>query len=234
MKGIILCGGTGTRLQPATFTINKHLLNILNRPMVLYPIETLKKMGVTDIMIISGGDHIGGFTEFLGDGSDYNIKITYKVQKTAGGIAQALSLAEDFVDGQFAVILGDNLFGDPIPVPKKCGLVLKYVEDPKRFGVLITDDENQSRTIVEKPKEIKPANIPPMAVTGLYFYTPEIFDFIKTLKPSERGELEITDVNNWCLNNIETEIITYNGFWKDAGTRKSLKECIDWAYENEE
>jgi glucose-1-phosphate thymidylyltransferase len=136
------------------------------------------------------------------------------VQKEAGGIAQALLLAEGFVDGQFAVILGDNIFGEPIKPPPSglCGLVLKKVTDPKRFGVY------HNHNIEEKPTNPKSNTV----VTGLYFYTPEVFNFIKTLKPSARGELEITDVNNWCLVNLETVITDYNGFWSDAGTFESL------------
>lgn len=226
-KGVILCGGKGTRMLPITSVVNKHMIPVLNKPMILFPLQTLMETGVEDILIISGGNHIGDFAEFLGDGSEYGVKLTYRVQKEAGGIAQALLLAEDFVDEQFAVILGDNFFEDVIEFPESgCGLVVKYVEDPRRFGVLITDDEKLSRAIVEKPKEIKPSNVPPMAVTGLYFYTPEIFDFIKTLEPSDRGELEITDVNNWCLENLKTEVITYGGFWSDMGTPQSMLATI--------
>lgn len=218
MKGIVLCGGMGTRLRPLTLVINKHLLPVYNKPMVFYPIETLKSMGVKDILIISGGEHIGSFLELLGDGSEFGLRFTYKVQKEAGGIAQALILAEDFVDEQFVVILGDNIFENTVVPPLKCGLVLKEVSDPARFGVY------HDGKITEKPKN----PLSNKAVTGLYFYTPEIFDFIKKLKPSKRGELEITDVNNWCLKNIETEKINYEGFWSDAGTVDSLLLSANW------
>jgi glucose-1-phosphate thymidylyltransferase len=224
MKGIILCGGMGTRLRPLTSVLNKHLLPIYSKPMILYPLSTLKGMGITDILIISGGEHIGSFLEFLGDGSEYGVRFTYKVQKESGGIAQALSLAEDFVDERFAVILGDNIFEYPVEAPSACGLVLKEVENPNRFGVY------HEGTIIEKPQ----TPLSKQAVTGLYFYTPEIFDFIKKLKPSARGELEITDVNNWCLENLETKLITYDGFWSDAGTFDSLLLAGNWAKEREE
>lgn len=219
MRGVILAGGEGTRLLPLTQLLNKHLLPIFNKPMILYPLETLKGLGISEILIVSGGENIGGFADFLGDGSDFGVHLTYRVQKAAGGIAQALGLAESFVDGQFAVILGDNIFGSPIRPPKSCGIVLKEVPDPSRFGVYCDG------IIEEKPKVPRGT----MAVTGLYFYTPEIFRFIQDLKPSDRGELEITDVNNWCLEHLPTEIITYKGFWSDAGTFESLLTTAQWA-----
>ena len=219
MRGVILAGGNGTRLRPLTHIANKHLLPIYNKPMILYPLETLKSFGIKDVLVVSGGEHIGVFAEFLGDGSNYGLNLTFKVQMEAGGIAQALLLAEDFVDGQFAVILGDNIFENTIQAPKSCGLVLKEVNDPERFGVFFNGQ------IEEKPKKPKSK----LAVTGLYFYTPDVFDFIKTLKPSKRGELEITDVNNWCLKNLKTETITHKGFWSDAGTFNSLFACAGWA-----
>ncbi len=205
MKGIILAGGKGTRLQPATFAMNKHMIPILNEPMILYPLDTLKELGCKDILIVSGGNHVGQFAEFLRDGSDYGVRLTYKVQKEAGGIAQALSLAEDFVGkNDFVVILGDNIYGNtPVKPPEGyCGIVLE-----------------------EKPKDPKSK----MAVTGLYFYTPAVFDFIRSLKPSTRGEMEITDVNNWCLKNLDTATLEYEGFWSDAGTPESLATVVNWA-----
>lgn len=224
MRGIILAGGKGTRLQPATTTMNKHMVPVLNTPMITYPLNTLKNMGITDILIVSGGNHIGMIAEYLGDGTGHGVNLTYKVQKNAGGIAQALSLAEDYVDPgeQFAVILGDNVFEYPPKIPErgKCGIVVKPVKDPQRFGVY------HDGKIIEKPTAPESNK----AVIGLYFYTPHVFRFIRSLKPSARGELEITDVNNWCLENLDTEVVEYPGFWSDAGTPKSLKEVIDWAY----
>jgi glucose-1-phosphate thymidylyltransferase len=219
MKGVILAGGKGTRLRPLTHIMNKHLLPVYDKPMILYPLNTLKRMGIEDILIVSGGNHIGGFCELLGDGSEYGVNITYKVQKEAGGIAQALSLAREFVDGQFAVILGDNIYEYPVLTPKKCGIVIKEVDVPNRFGVY-----NEGK-IEEKPEHPKSNK----AVTGLYFYTPEVFRYIDGLKPSARGELEITDVNNWCLQNLDTSVIEYKGFWSDAGTHESLFTSSEWA-----
>ena len=226
MKGVILAGGNGTRLRPLTYITNKHLLPVYDKPMILYPIQTLKEMGVTDILITSGGNHLGGFIDFLGDGSDYGVNLTYKVQKEAGGIAQALLLAKDFVGEHFAVILGDNifednLFGESLIPPKGCGIVLKEVEDASRFGVF------HNGKIIEKPTNPESK----LAVTGLYFYTKEIFFFIEKLKPSGRGELEITDVNNWCLDNLEMTTTIFDGFWSDAGTHESLLNSSKWAYD---
>jgi len=220
MKGVVLAGGHGTRLRPLTYTTNKHLLPIYDRQMVLFPIDTLKQMGIKDIMLVTGGEHIGHFAELLGDGSDYGVEITYRVQRDAGGIAQALGLARDFVGGEknFAVILGDNIFSEPVAVPEENGLVVAEVEDPERFGVY------HNGAVVEKPE--RPTSN--MAVTGLYFYTPEVFSYIECLEPSDRGELEITDVNNWVLKHAQTDIIEYPGFWSDAGTLGSMKKSAEW------
>ncbi|TSC68631.1 MAG: glucose-1-phosphate thymidylyltransferase [Parcubacteria group bacterium Gr01-1014_56] len=237
MKGLILAGGKGTRLQPATFTMNKHMVPILNRPMILYPLETLKYAGITDIMIVTGGDHIGSIAEFLGDGSDYGVTLTYRVQKDAGGIAQALGLAKDFVGSDsVAVVLGDNIFDYttfPEKLPEGVGsthafLFLALVPDASRFGVPEFKD-GKLVGIEEKPKEPK-SNY---AVTGFYIYPPNVFDIISTLKPSARGELELTDVNNWYVKNDRCAHHLHTGFWSDAGTRNSLKEVIDWAHARE-
>lgn len=216
LKGVMLCGGLGTRMLPATKAMNKHMIPVLNKPMVLYPLQTLIDMGVKDVLIVSGGNHIGQIASFLGDGSEYGVNLTYKVQKEAGGIAQALLLASDFVDGQFVVILGDNYFSKPVEVPEGCGIVIRAVPDARRFGVY------KDAHIEEKPIEPK-SNL---AVTGMYFYTPEIFDFIRTLAPSARGELEITDVNNWCLDNLDVFVTVYDGFWSDMGTPESMRATI--------
>lgn len=222
LKGVILAGGNGARLRPLTYVANKHLLPVYDKPMIYYPLSTLKELGCEDILIITGGEHIGKFIELLGDGSAFGVKLTYRIQREAGGIAQALSLAEDFVNEQFAVMLGDNIFEFAVEAPKKCGLVLKEVPDPERFGVYFDGE------IKEKPKNPKSNKV----VTGLYFYTKEIFDFIKKLKPSKRGELEITDVNNWVLNNLECNTTEYKGFWSDAGTFDSLLLSNNWAKNN--
>lgn len=222
-KGVILAGGNGTRLRPLTLITNKHLLPIYDKAMILYPLETLKSMGITEVLLITGGENIGDFADFLGDGSEFGVSLTYKIQKSAGGIAHALQLAEDFVDEQFAVILGDNIFERAVEPPPAghCGIVLKAVDDAQRFGVFADG------AIIEKPKH----PVSNMAVTGLYFYTPEIFEFIRTLEPSARGEMEITDVNNWCLKNLKMGSTIYDGFWSDAGTFDSLLRTANWVKE---
>ncbi len=217
MRGIILAGGEGTRMMPATKIINKHLLPVLNNPMIIYPLKTLINLKITDILIVSGGNHLGGIINFLGSGSDYGVKLTYKVQSEAGGIAQALSLAKDFSNGEkIAVILGDNFFNEEIKISNisKPTIFLRQVSDPERFGVY----DFKTKRIIEKPKK----NIGNWAVTGLYFYDSEVFDFIETLKPSKRGELEITSVNNWYLKRNRMEIQKLKEFWSDMGTPQSL------------
>lgn len=234
MKGLILAGGKGTRLQPATLTMNKHMVPILNKPMILYPLETLKYAGITDIMIVTGGNHIGAIAEFLGDGSAFGIQLTYRIQKEAGGIAQALGLAKDFVGKDpIAVILGDNIFENeklPRTLAPEVGreqamLFLAETKHPSRFAVPTFDGEVMVAT-EEKPKEPK-SNY---AVTGLYIYPPSVFEVIQTLTPSARGELEITDVNNWYITRGICGHHLFKGFWSDAGTRDSLKEVVDWVH----
>lgn len=218
MKGVLLCGGEGTRLRPATKIYNKHLALVYDRPMVLYPLQTLKELGVKEILLITGGEHIGDFTQFLGDGSEYGVKLTYKVQKKAGGIADALALAEPFIQERFVTILGDNYFETAPQIPRDCGIVVKTVKDPQRFGVFYKNE------ITEKPKKPKSNK----AVIGIYFYKPNIFKFIRKLKPSKRGELEITDVNNFILKDPRVTITQYKGFWHDMGTPDSLYETASF------
>ena len=224
IKGIILTGGTGSRLYPLTKVTNKHLLPVYNKPMVFYPLETLKSLGIKDICIVSGGEHIADFIRLLGSGSEFGVTLTYKVQDGPKGIAHALLQAEKFVknDEKVAVILGDNIFEKVEAQPEALSdnnayIYIKEVEDPERFGV-VKFNENEISEIIEKPKE------PPskFAVTGLYIYPSDVFDFIKTLKPSQRGELEITDVNNWYLKQGRLKAIKIDGFWSDAGTFESL------------
>ena len=234
MKGVILCGGKGTRLSPLTDITNKHLLPIYNKPMILFPLETLKSLGVKDILIVTGGEYIGRFAEYLGDGSKFGVNLTYKVQKEANGIAGALGLAESFVGGdKVAVILGDNIFDNIIFFgsleDNNACLYIKEVEDPERFGVVNLKEDRTIIEIEEKPKEPK-SNL---AVTGLYVYPPDVFDIIKTLKPSERGELEITDVNNYYIKEGRCKSATITGFWSDAGTFDSLLKSSNWIKENE-
>lgn len=236
MKGVILAGGKGTRLQPATLAMNKHMVPIVNRPMILYPLETLKKLGIKDILIVSGGNHIGAFAEFLGDGAEYGVSLTYRVQREAGGIAQALGLAEDFVgDDKVAVILGDNIFefdgkyvrdilsGDH---EDQAHIFVKRVEDAYRFGVLIENDGKYN--IVEKPAGMRDG----MAITGLYVYPSDVFSVVRDLKPSDRGELEISDVNAYYMNDKRLIATELSGFWSDAGTPDSLVRTINWVINN--
>jgi glucose-1-phosphate thymidylyltransferase len=223
MKGVILAGGTGSRLYPLTKVTNKHLLPVYDKPMIYYPMETLINAGIKDIMIVSGRGHAGHFLELLGSGVDYGVHFTYEIQEKAGGIAQALSLAEDFVDGDsVTVILGDNIFQDNIEkdVANFNGgarIFLKEVTDAHRFGVAELKGEKVIG-IEEKPRVPK-SNF---AVTGLYVYDSEVFNSIKTLKPSGRGELEITDVNNYYIKKGDMEYGILEGFWSDAGTFESL------------
>lgn len=223
MKGVILAGGTGSRLYPLTKVTNKHLLPVYDKPMIYYPMETLINAGIKDIMIVSGKGHAGHFLELLGSGVDHGVHFTYEIQEKAGGIAQALSLAEDFVDGDsVTVVLGDNIFQDNIKEDVEnfkngAKIFLKEVPDAHRFGVAELKG-GKVIGIEEKPKEPK-SNL---AVTGLYIYDSDVFDAIKTLKPSGRGELEITDVNNYYINKGMMEYGMLEGFWSDAGTFASL------------
>ena len=226
MKGIILAGGTGSRLFPLTKVTNKHLLPVGKKPMILHPVEKLVGAGVKEIIIVTGVEHMGAVVTLLGSGKDFGCQFSYKVQDEAGGIAQALGLAESFCRGdQLCVILGDNMFQDSL-IPyvnafKKqnvgARILLKEVHDPWRFGVPELSNEKITG-IEEKPKAPK-SNF---AVTGIYFYDEQVFNIIRTLKPSGRGELEITDVNNYY---IQQGTMTYDRLekeWTDAGTFESL------------
>ena len=227
MKGVILAGGLGTRLHPLTRVTNKHLLPIYDRPMIFYPIEKLVEAGIEDILIVTGGNHAGEFLRLLGNGREFGLKhINYTYQAGEGGIAEALGLAEHFSDGQpVVVILGDNLFENSLAGAvgrfREQGtgakVLLKEVDDPERFGVAVVEGDRVVR-IVEKPKD------PPsrLAVTGVYMYDARVFDIVKTLKPSGRGELEITDVNNRYIEwgSLSHELL--DGWWTDAGTFESL------------
>lgn len=223
MKGIILAGGTGSRLLPLTKVTNKHLLPVYDKPMIYYPIKTLTDAGIEEIMIVSGRGHAGHFLELLGSGKDFGVKFTYEIQEEAGGIAQALGLAEKFADDDdVTVILGDNIFQDCIKEDVSnfkggARIFLKEVDDARRFGVAELDGNKVVR-IEEKPQHPK-SNF---AVTGLYIYDKEVFNVVKTLKPSGRGELEITDVNNYYVNQVSMEYKVLGGFWSDAGTFESL------------
>ena len=223
MKGIILAGGTGSRLYPLTKVTNKHLLPVYDKPMIYYPLQTLIDAGVKDIMIISGRGHAGHFLELLGSGAEFGVHLTYEIQEKACGIAHALGLAEDFADDEsVAVILGDNVFQDNIhdaveSFKSGAMIFLKEVLDAKRFGVAEVKGE-RIISIEEKPAVPK-SNL---AVTGLYIYDSRVFEITKKLKPSGRGELEITDVNNEYIRMGEMSYAALPGFWSDAGTFESL------------
>ena len=226
MKGVILAGGTGSRLFPLTKVTNKHLLPVGRKPMILHPIDKLIKAGITDIVIVTGVEHMGAVVNLLGSGKDYGVRFGYKVQDEAGGIAQALGLVKDFIhDSKFVTILGDNIFSDDLndfvtayqEQKKGARVILKEVPDPGRYGVAELQG-NKILSIEEKPKTPK-SNF---AVTGIYFYDSTVFDVIKTLKPSGRGELEITDVNNYYVQQGTLTCDFFKGAWTDAGTFNSL------------
>jgi glucose-1-phosphate thymidylyltransferase len=227
MKGVILAGGLGTRLYPLTKVTNKHLLPVYDKPMIYYPIQTLINAGIDDILIVTGGNNAGDFLRLLGNGKEFGLKhINYTYQEGEGGIADALRLAEFFARGEkICVVLGDNLIEKNIrkaatsfqSQTEGAKILLKEVPDPQRFGVPELAGDRVVR-IEEKPKVPKSK----YAVIGIYFYDPQVFEFIRTLKPSDRGELEITDVNNWY---IERNVMTWDvleGWWADAGTLDSL------------
>ncbi len=227
MKGIILAGGLGTRLFPLTKITNKHLLPVYDRPMIYYPIEALVKAGIDDIMIVTGGRKSGDFLSLLGNGSEFGLKhLNYTYQEGEGGIAVALGLAEHWAgEDDVCVILGDNIIESNIKKAvadfssqeKGAKIMLKKVHDPERFGVAHLDGDNVT-SIVEKPKQPESD----LAVIGIYMYDNRVFDVIKTLKPSDRDELEITDVNNWYIEDGSMTYDVLDGWWTDAGTFESL------------
>lgn len=230
MKGIILAGGRGTRLLPLTKVTNKHLLPVYDRPMIYYPIETLARAGIYDIMIVTGPEYAGDFVNLLGDGNEFNAKFTYRLQQQAHGIADALKLCEDFADTKpVVVILGDNIFEDDFTnaIQQYDGtgahIFLKSVADPHRFGVA-TLENDIIRSIIEKPKQPETD----LAVTGLYIYDSNVWSIVKALTPSARGELEITDVNAWYVERRSMKHTIIEGFWSDAGTLESLQAASEY------
>lgn len=226
MKGVILAGGLGTRLYPLTHVTNKHLLPVFDKPMIYYPIETLVKAGIKDILIVTSGPHVGDFLGVLKNGHELGINhLEYAYQEKAdGGISDALSLAESFADeDSICVILGDNTtdadISDPVSNFKEGAMVfLRQVQDPQRFGVPVFDENRKILKIEEKPKEPKSD----MAVTGLYIYDKNVFEYIRNLKPSDRGQLEVTDLNNIYIDKGLLNWAELQGFWSDAGTFESL------------
>ncbi|MGE6667867.1 sugar phosphate nucleotidyltransferase [Paenibacillus xylanexedens] len=233
MKAIILAGGTGSRLFPLTKVTNKHLLPVGKYPMIFHSVYKLINAGLTDIMVITGKEHMGDVVNLLGSGSDIGVSLTYRVQDEAGGIAQALGLAEQFVgDEKMVVILGDNVFEDNIEnyvdnfrtQNSGAKILIQTVSDPRRFGVPELDGE-RIVSIEEKPQNPKST----YAVTGIYMFDRDVFDIIKTLKPSARGELEITDVNNAYIERGDLTYDILKGWWTDAGTHESLARANELA-----
>lgn len=227
MKGVVLAGGLGSRLYPLTKITNKHLLPVFNKPMIYYPIQCLVNAGITDIQIVTGGNSAGHFLQLLGNGADFGLKqLNYAYQQGEGGIAEALKLAEPFAKGEpICVVLGDNIIEGNIKKAvedyKKQGggakILLKEVHDPERFGVATVKDGKVLK-IVEKPKQPETN----LAVIGIYMYDPSVFEICRTLKPSSRGELEITDVNNEYISRGNLTYDVLKGWWTDAGTFESL------------
>ena len=225
IKGVILAGGSGSRLYPMTKIFNKSLLPVYDKPMIMYPLETLKQIGCKEIMIVSGRDHCGQIMTQLGSGVDYDVALTYRVQEEPGGIAQALGICKNFAGTDpIAVCLGDNIFGDEINISDYDGkgsyIFLKSVSDPERFGVAEIAGDSVVN-IIEKPSD----PVSDLCVTGLYVYDSYVWNIIDNLEPSGRGELEITDVNNWYVKNNLMKFNKLEGFWSDAGTPDSLAQA---------
>ena len=224
MRGIILSGGSGTRLRPLTKITSKQLLPIYHRPMIYYPLNTLVKAGIKEIMIIISPERAGDYLNLLGSGNDFGVKFTYEIQDKPEGLAQAFIIGKNFIDEEDVVmILGDNIFEDDFSEEIKnfkggAKIFAKEVPDPERFGVVKFDENRKAQKIVEKPKEFLSNN----AVTGLYIYDKRVVEAAQSLKPSPRGELEITDLNNWYLEKGELEVAEVKGEWLDAGTFDSL------------
>ena len=232
MKGVILAGGLGTRLFPLTKITNKHLLPVYNKPMIYYPIETLVNAGITDVLLVTGGNNAGDFLRLIGNGKELNLKhIEYAYQEGEGGIAQALSLAEEFSDnGKICIVLGDNIIEKNIYGAVKnfkkqengAKIIVKQVSDPERFGVPVLQGDTVI-AIEEKP-DVPKSNY---AVIGIYMFDNTVFDIIRTLQPSQRGELEITDVNNVYIKRGNMTYEFLDGWWTDAGTFDSLRTATN-------
>lgn len=231
MKGIILAGGAGTRLAPLTKVTSKQLLPIYNKPMIYYPLETLRSAGISDILIIIAPDHAGDFLKLLGSGREFGCRFSYEVQEKPDGLAQAFIIGEKFIgDDSVTLILGDNLFEEDFSesiksFQKGARVFAKEVSDPERFGVVAFDENRKATSIVEKPKE----PVSNYAVTGLYIYDNSVISKAKSLKPSPRGELEITDLNNVYLQEGGLDVAFVEGKWLDTGTFESLYEAISLA-----
>jgi glucose-1-phosphate thymidylyltransferase len=227
MRGIILSGGAGTRLRPLTNITSKQLLPVYNKPMIYYPLNTLLKASIKEILIIVAPERAGAYSDLLGSGKKFGAKFTYEIQDEPKGLAEAFIIGENFIDNKDVVmILGDNIFEDDFTKEiknfKKGGKIFaKKVKDPERFGVVEFDKNKKVKRIVEKPKD----KVSDYAVTGIYIYDSRVVEIAKNLKPSARGELEITDINNWYLEKGELEVAEVKGEWLDAGTFDSLLEA---------
>jgi glucose-1-phosphate thymidylyltransferase len=233
MKGIILSGGSATRLRPCTKVTSKQLLPVYNRPMIYYPLNTLIKAGIKDILIIVAPERAGDYLNLLGSGKEFGVKFTYEIQDKPAGIAEAFIIGENFIDNDNVVlILGDNIFEDDLSeeIKKFKGggkVFAKKVSDPERFGVVKFDAQMKAEKIIEKPKEW----LSDYAVTGLYIYDSKVVEIAKNLKPSGRGELEITDINAIYLEKGELDVAIVSGEWIDAGTFDSLLKAQNLAKE---
>lgn len=228
-----MSGGSGTRLRPLTKITSKQLLPIYNRPMIYYPLNTLIKAGIKEILIIVAPERAGDYLNLLGSGKEFGVKFTYEIQDKPEGLAQAFIIGENFIDNEdVAMILGDNIFEDDFSEEIRnfqggAKIFAKQVPDPERFGVVKFDETMKAEKIVEKPKEF----LSNYAVTGLYVYDKRVVQVAKNMKPSARGELEITDVNNWYLEQGELSVAMVNGEWLDAGTFDSLLKAQNFAKE---
>jgi glucose-1-phosphate thymidylyltransferase len=233
LKAVLLAGGTGTRLRPLTKLYNKHMLPVGDRPMIGHAIAKVKEAGITDVVLVTGRESAGSFIAYLGSGREEGLSITYRIQEKAGGIAEALAQAESAIgpDDKIVVMLGDNLFEEPLgphakafeAQPDGAMVLLKRVDDPRRYGVPVFGAEGRIARIEEKPE--RPAS--DLCVTGIYFYHADVFGIIRRLKPSRRGELEITDVNNVYAAAGKLTHRTLAGWWTDAGTFDSLHEAAE-------
>ena len=227
MRGIILSGGSATRLRPCTKVTSKQLLPIYNRPMIYYPLNTLIKAGIKEILIIVAPERAGDYLNLLGSGRQFGVKLTYEIQDKPRGLAEAFIIGENFIDeDNVTLILGDNIFEDDFTedissFKKGAKIFAKKVKDPERFGVVEINNKSEALSIEEKP--LKPKSN--LAITGLYIYDHRVIDVAKTLQPSARGELEIVDLHNWYLARHELEVSLIHGAWIDAGTFDSLLEA---------
>ncbi|HTL39684.1 MAG TPA: sugar phosphate nucleotidyltransferase [Methylomirabilota bacterium] len=231
MKGIILSGGSGTRLSPLTKVTSKQLLPVYNKPMIMYPLQTLLDAGIKDVLIIVSPDHAGDYLKLLGSGKEFGARFVYEIQDKPEGLAQAFIIGESFIDDDnVCMILGDNIFEDDVSETiknfKKGGHIFaKEVGDPERFGVVKFDDKMNAVQIQEKPKEF----LSNYAITGLYLYDSRVVEAAKTVNPSDRGELEITELHNWYLKKNELKVDILKGEWIDAGTFESLYKAGELA-----